>query len=139
MSGSSPPPIATCNWPLTKARSDRTCFIDWPFFPLIRLLRERNYDIPLLVGYLVEPFASRAGKRFRHIAKWTLDVFQEYDWPGNIRGLQNVIERAVILCEGDTLFIDETWLQRCLNVPRNKAYPWNCRLIIANGRSSKRH
>jgi len=37
-------------------------------------------------------------------------LFQEYDWPGNIRELQNLVERAVILCDGDTLFIDETWL-----------------------------
>jgi formate hydrogenlyase transcriptional activator len=74
-------------------------------------LRERKDDISILVGYLVERFASRAGKSIKHIAKRTLDVFQRYDWPGNIRELQNVIERAVILCDGDTLVIDETWLQ----------------------------
>jgi formate hydrogenlyase transcriptional activator len=76
-------------------------------------LRARKDDIPLLVGYLVERFANRAGKKIKHIAKRTLDVFQNYDWPGNIRELQNLIERAVILCESDTLCIDESWLQKC--------------------------
>ena len=74
-------------------------------------LRERNDDIPLLVGYLVERFASRSGKKIKQIAKGTLELFQAYSWPGNIRELQNVIERAVILCDRDTLTIDETWLK----------------------------
>jgi formate hydrogenlyase transcriptional activator len=75
-------------------------------------LRERKGDITLLVGYLTERYASRAGKKIKHIAKRTLGLFQEYDWPGNIRELQNLIERAVILCDSDTLSIDETWLKR---------------------------
>ena len=49
-------------------------------------------------------------KRFRHIKKGTLKLFQEYDWPGNTRELQNVMERAVILCDDDTFSIDESWL-----------------------------
>jgi formate hydrogenlyase transcriptional activator len=82
-------------------------------FP-IRLpsLRERKDDIALLVEYLVERYAKRAGKRISHIKKKTLDLFQAYDWPGNIRELQNVIERAVILCDGETFSVDETWLPR---------------------------
>ena len=75
-------------------------------------LRERKDDIPLLVEYLVERYAKRTGKRISHIKKKTLDLFQSYDWPGNIRELQNVIERAVILCDGETFSVDETWLQR---------------------------
>jgi PAS domain S-box-containing protein len=75
-------------------------------------LRERRDDIPLLVEYLVERYARRAGKRLSHINKKTLNILQGYDWPGNVRELQNVIERAVILCEGDTLSVDETWLRR---------------------------
>jgi formate hydrogenlyase transcriptional activator len=75
-------------------------------------LRERIDDIPLLVEYFVERYAKKAGKRISHIKKKTLDLFQAYDWPGNIRELQNVIERAVILCDGETFSIDETWLQR---------------------------
>jgi formate hydrogenlyase transcriptional activator len=64
------------------------------------------------VEYLVERYAKRAGKRLSHIKKKTLDLFQSYDWPGNIRELQNVIERAVILCDGETFSVDETWLRR---------------------------
>jgi len=81
-------------------------------FPIrIPALRERKDDIPLLVEYLVERNSKKVGKRFRHIQKDTLALFQEYDWPGNIRELQNVVERAVILCENETFSIDEAWLQ----------------------------
>jgi formate hydrogenlyase transcriptional activator len=81
-------------------------------FPIrIPPLRERKDDIPLLVEYLVERYAKKTGKRFGHIKKSTLAVFQAYDWPGNIRELQNVVERAVILCDGETFSVDEVWLQ----------------------------
>jgi formate hydrogenlyase transcriptional activator len=75
-------------------------------------LRERKDDIPLLLEYLVERYAKRAGKKIKQIERKTLDLIRAYDWPGNIRELQNVVERAVILCDGKTLSIDETWLQR---------------------------
>jgi formate hydrogenlyase transcriptional activator len=75
-------------------------------------LRDRVDDIPLLVEYLIERYAAKAGKKIRSISKKTLELFQAYDWPGNIRELQNVIERAVVLCEGETFTVDETWLQR---------------------------
>jgi formate hydrogenlyase transcriptional activator len=75
-------------------------------------LRERMDDIPLLVEDLVESFANKAGKRIRHIETRTMQLLQAYDWPGNVRELQNVIERAVVLCDGDTFFIDESWLKR---------------------------
>ena len=78
-------------------------------------LRERNDDIPVLVEYFVERYAKRAGKKISHIKKNALDLLQAYDWPGNIRELQNVIERAVILCDGGALSVDETWLQRKSN------------------------
>lgn len=81
-------------------------------FPIqIPSLRERVGDLPLLVEYLIERYAKKAGKKIRHIRKQTLEVFQAYDWPGNIRELQNVIERAVVLCDGDTFSVDETWLK----------------------------
>ena len=64
--------------------------------------------IPLLVEYLIERYAKKAGKRIRKIQKKTLDLFRAYDWPGNIRELQNVVERAVLLCDGDTFFVEET-------------------------------
>jgi len=82
-------------------------------FPIrVPSLRERKDDIPLLVEYLVERYAKRTVKRISHIEKKTLGLFQAYEWPGNIRELQNVIERAVILCDRETLSVDETWLPR---------------------------
>jgi formate hydrogenlyase transcriptional activator len=82
-------------------------------FPIeIPPLRERVDDIPLLVEYLLERYAKKAGKRIRNIRKKTLELFQAYDWPGNIRELQNVVERAVILCDGETFSVEDTWLKR---------------------------
>jgi formate hydrogenlyase transcriptional activator len=75
-------------------------------------LRERIDDIPLLVECLLDQYGKKIGKRFRGIRKKTLEMFQAYDWPGNIRELQNVVERAAILCEGHIFSIDETWLKR---------------------------
>ena len=81
-------------------------------FPIaVPSLRERADDIPLLVEYLVERSAKSAGKKIKRIEQTTLDLFKAYSWPGNIRELQNVVERAVILCDGDTLSIDETWFR----------------------------
>src|SRR6185312_2761508 len=74
-------------------------------------LRERPDDIPVLVEYLVERYARSAGKSIRHIKKQTLELLQGYDWPGNVQELQNVIERAVVLCDGETFVIDESWLK----------------------------
>src|SRR5215472_13943866 len=82
-------------------------------FPIrIPSLRERVDDIPLLVEYLIERYAKKGGKKIKTIAKGTLDMFRAYDWPGNIRELQNVVERAVILSDGETFSVDETWLKR---------------------------
>src|SRR5437899_1227670 len=81
-------------------------------FPIrIPPLRERLDDIPVLAEYLIERYAKQAGKSIRTIRKQTLELLQAYDWPGNVRELQNVIERAVILCEGETFAIDESWLK----------------------------
>jgi len=74
-------------------------------------LRERMDDIPLLVEYFVGRFAKGSGKNIRHIGKHTLEQLKSYKWPGNIRELQNVVERAVILCETDTFGVDESWLK----------------------------
>jgi formate hydrogenlyase transcriptional activator len=80
-------------------------------FPIqIPPLRERPEDILLLATYFIERYASKAGKKIRKIERSTLEWLQAYDWPGNIRELQNVVERAVILCDGGTFSIDETWL-----------------------------
>jgi len=83
-------------------------------------MRERMTDIPLLAEYFLDRFGKKAGKTFRTIDKKSLTLFQAYDWPGNIRELQNVIERAVILCEGETFSVDETWLGRELPIARRR-------------------
>jgi len=75
-------------------------------------LRERGADIPLLVEYFIGRFGKKAGKKFRTIDKTTLKAFEAYSWPGNIRELQNVIERAVILSDSDTFCVDATWLKQ---------------------------
>jgi transcriptional regulator with GAF, ATPase, and Fis domain len=81
-------------------------------FPIaVPPLRDRKDDIPLLVEYFTERYASKAGKKIRNIDKRTLDLLTAYHWPGNIRELQNVIERGVILCDGDSFSVDESWLQ----------------------------
>ena len=80
-------------------------------FPIqIPPLRERVDDISLLVEYFIGRYAKKTGKNIKKIEKKTLELFQAYQWPGNIRELQNVVERGVILCDGDTFSADETYL-----------------------------
>jgi len=82
-------------------------------FPIaVPPLRERKEDIVMLVEYFVQRYAAKAGKNIRSIDKKTLHALQSYDWPGNIRELQNVIERSVILTFGDVLSVDELWLSK---------------------------
>ncbi|MGD0730820.1 MAG: sigma-54 dependent transcriptional regulator [Terracidiphilus sp.] len=91
----------------------RDMFYRLNVFPIqMPALRERTEDIPLLVEHLVQRYASKAGKRFRSIEMKSIAALQGYDWPGNIRELQNVIERAVILCEGETFSVEENWVTR---------------------------
>jgi transcriptional regulator with GAF, ATPase, and Fis domain len=75
-------------------------------------LRERREDIPLLVGYFIERYARKARKSFHAVNKRSLDLLQSYSWPGNIRELQNVVERSVIVCETENFSVDESWLSR---------------------------
>jgi PAS domain S-box-containing protein len=82
-------------------------------FPIeVPPLRERKDDVQLLVEYFVQRYGVKAGKNIRSIEKRTLDLLQSYDWPGNIRELQNVIERSVILSAGDVFSVDELWLSK---------------------------
>jgi formate hydrogenlyase transcriptional activator len=82
-------------------------------FPVrVPSLRERKDDIPLLAKYFIERYARSTGKKIKNIDRKTLELLQAYEWPGNIRELQNVIERAVILCDGETLSIDESSMPR---------------------------
>jgi formate hydrogenlyase transcriptional activator len=80
-------------------------------FPIpIPPLRERGEDIALLVEYFIDRYARKVGKNIRDISKKTVELLQSYPWPGNIRELQNVIERSVLLCETESFSIDESWL-----------------------------
>jgi formate hydrogenlyase transcriptional activator len=82
-------------------------------FPIeMPALRERREDIPLLVEYFIDRYARKAGKSFQTVNKRSLDLLQSYPWPGNIRELQNVIERSVIVCETQNFSVDESWLSR---------------------------
>ena len=108
--------IAATNRDLTAAVAAgtfrRDLFYRINVFPVeMPSLRERIDDIPLLVEYLLDRYREKTGKGFRSIQQKTLDIFQGYDWPGNIRELQNIIERAAILCEGDIFSIEETWVK----------------------------
>jgi formate hydrogenlyase transcriptional activator len=88
-------------------------------FPIhVPALRERLDDIPLLLEHLVERYSKRIGKIFRAIKMNTIETLQSYDWPGNIRELQNVIERSVILSEGSVFSVDEEWVKRTIRRPR---------------------
>jgi PAS domain S-box-containing protein len=75
-------------------------------------LRERREDIPLLVEYFIDRFARKAGKSFQTVNKKSLALLESYSWPGNIRELQNVIERSVIVCETENFSVDKSWLSR---------------------------
>jgi PAS domain S-box-containing protein len=75
-------------------------------------LRKRREDIRLLVEYFIDRYARKAGKSFQSVNKKSLDLLQSYPWPGNIRELQNVIERSVIVCETEAFSVDESWLSR---------------------------
>ena len=88
-------------------------------FPIeVPPLRERQEDIPVLVKYLIDRYARKAGKNIRGVNKRSLELLQSYPWPGNIRELQNVIERSVIVCETENLSVDESWLSRQAPVTR---------------------
>jgi PAS domain S-box-containing protein len=109
--------IAATNQDLQKAIVAGTFRMDLFYrlnvFPIeVPSLRERRDDIPMLVAYFIARYAGKTGKRIRSIEKPTLELFHSYPWPGNIRELQNVVERSVILCDQDTFSVDESWLLR---------------------------
>jgi formate hydrogenlyase transcriptional activator len=91
----------------------RDLFYRLNVFPIeIPSLRERREDIPLLVEYFINRYGRKFGKKIRGINHKALGLLQSYPWPGNIRELQNVIERSVIVCESEFLSVDESWLVR---------------------------
>jgi PAS domain S-box-containing protein len=107
--------IAATNRDLSDAIANGTFRADLFYrlnvFPIqVPPLRKRREDIPILLEYFVKRFAEKMGKRIRRIDKRTLELCESYSWPGNIRELQNIVERSVILSVGDTFSIDEAWL-----------------------------
>jgi len=93
-------------------------------FPIeVPSLRERREDIPLLVEYFIDRYARRARKTFQTVHKRSLELLQSYSWPGNIRELQNVIERSVIVCDTGTFAVDESWLSRRPVAPEQSSPP----------------
>lgn len=86
-------------------------------------LRDRKEDIPMLIRHYVDRYARKVGKRIRTIDKKTMELLQSYAWPGNIRELQNVIERSVVICETETLSVEEGWLSLAPSVVRQNETP----------------
>src|SRR5947209_6045160 len=87
-------------------------------FPLnVPPLRERREDIPLLVRYFVQKYAKRMGRPIETIPSYAFEALTAYDWPGNIRELQNVIERSVILTSGAELHVAMPEMSKKLPVP----------------------
>jgi len=98
-------------------------------FPIqVPPLRNRREDIPLLVEYFVDRYASKAGKKITSINKGSLELLHSYVWPGNIRELQNVIERSVIISDSENLSIDESWLGKRAGSPDSQSRPLSERL-----------
>src|SRR6202158_4345238 len=107
--------IAATNRDLTAAIASGTLRADLFYrlnvFPIdVPPLRQRKEDITMLLEYFVKRYAAKARKRISKIAKNTLELCLAYHWPGNIRELQNIIERSVILCNGDTFSVERAWL-----------------------------
>jgi len=91
-------------------------------FPIeIPPLRERKDDILMLVEYFMQRYANRGHKNIGSIDKKTLDLLQSYDWPGNIRELQNIVERSVILSTTDVFSVDELWLSKPISSQASRA------------------
>ncbi len=120
--------IAATNRDLNAAVSNGTFRQDLLYrlnvFPIeVPPLRERNDDILMLVEYFVQRYANRTGKHIRSIDQRTLDLLQSYDWPGNIRELQNVIERSIILSTDDVFSVDELWLSKRTSSQASRVEP----------------
>jgi formate hydrogenlyase transcriptional activator len=122
--------IAATNRDLSKAieegrfRSD--LFFRLNVFPLaVPPLRERREDVPILVEYFAARHGARLRRRFDSVDHATLDLLRDYSWPGNIRELENVIERASILAEGPVLRVDESMLRAGARNPNRVAAPAN--------------
>lgn len=105
-----------------KFRSD--FFYRLNVFPLILPpIRERREDIPLLTGYFIRKYVSKLGKEIKSISREAIEILKGYSWPGNIRELENVIERAMVLSTGGTLEINENFIGTSLDIPSKDDTP----------------
>jgi transcriptional regulator with GAF, ATPase, and Fis domain len=110
---------------ISEARFRDDLFYRLNVFPIeVPPLRERKEDIPLLVEYFVDRYTSQAGKKITGIAKKSMELLQSYKWPGNIRELQNVIERSVIISDSENLCIDESWFAGPAGTPDAAIQPF---------------
>jgi PAS domain S-box-containing protein len=108
----------------------RDLFYRLNVFPIeIPPLRERQEDIPILVEYFIHRYASKLGKKIRSASRKTLDLLQSYSWPGNIRELQNVIERSIIVCDTENFSVDENWFVRDSCQPQPVSQPLSDMLV----------
>jgi formate hydrogenlyase transcriptional activator len=117
--------IAASNRDLLKAVRDKTFREDLYYrlnvFPIaLPSLRERTEDIPLLAHFFANKFMTRIGKRLQAISQRTMQRLVAYPWPGNIRELENILERAVILSQGNTLEIGPDLLPDSIPVAPNQ-------------------
>jgi PAS domain S-box-containing protein len=117
--------IAATNRDLTTAIAEGAFRADLFYrlnvFPIeVPPLRKRKEDIPMLVEYFAKRYAEKVGKQICKIDNKTLELCQSYAWPGNIRELQNIVERSVILCGGDTFWIEKAWLAH-VHPPRQES------------------
>ena len=120
--------VAATNRDLNVAQTDGTfrpdLFYRLNVFPVhVPPLRERREDIAMLLEYFLHRYAHQARKVFKSIDKQTLDFFEAYDWPGNIRELQNIVERSVILSSDDVFCVDNSWLP---SIPCSQRTPHAC-------------
>jgi transcriptional regulator with GAF, ATPase, and Fis domain len=119
---------------LAEGRFREDLFYRFNVFPIaVPPLRERKEDIPLLVQYFVDRYASKAGKSITSIGKRDMELLQSYAWPGNIRELQNVIERSVVVSDSDSLSVDGGWLARPTSLA-DGATPPLTEMLAAQGR-----
>lgn len=88
-------------------------------FPiLVPSLGERKSDIPLLVNYFLSKYSKKLGKRIEGVSKNTLKLLLEYSWPGNIRELQNIIERAIVISDGLIVHVEESMLEKNITIEK---------------------
>jgi DNA-binding NtrC family response regulator/PAS domain-containing protein len=127
--------LAATNRDLNAAMSAGTfrtdLFYRLSVFPIdVPSIRERKEDIPILVEYFIKRYADKLGKKIHRIEKKTLDLFETYHWPGNIRELQNVIERSVIVCGSEVFSVDESWLSPEIPQPHEPTMLLPDRLLV---------